>query len=128
MRPVRTAFLLLAALAATALGGAPALARTLVVLGDSYSIPVHFGTRDWPLLLRDAGLVGPVADFAASGAAASRGRRHTFADQIALWERAGRPRLDRERLSALDEQQAPGSEPGGPEGAQAPHPEEPDYG
>src|SRR3954451_14149014 len=62
-----------ALLAASVLHGvalaSPASAATpLTVLGDSYSIPVHDGTRDWPTQLRDQGAVGQVHDFAKSGA------------------------------------------------------------
>src|SRR3954451_17853914 len=49
-----------ALLAASALHGvalaSPAWAASpLTVLGDSHSIPVHDGTRDWPAQLRDRG-------------------------------------------------------------------------
>jgi phospholipase/lecithinase/hemolysin len=92
MRPLRTILLALAALAATALGGAPARAASrLVVFGDSYSIPVHSGTRDWPLLLRDRGLVGRIDDFARFGATAWSGWHINFAQQLQRWRRAGRP-------------------------------------
>src|SRR3954452_22312451 len=92
MRPLRTILLALAARAATALGGAPARAASrLVVFGDSYSIPVHSGTRDWPLLLRDRGLVGRVDDFARFGATASSGWHINFAQQLQRWRHAGRP-------------------------------------
>src|SRR5689334_19519742 len=94
MRPLRTILLALAALAATVLGGEPALARAasrLVVFGDSYSIPVHSGTRDWPLLLRDRGLVGRIDDFARFGATAWSGGHINFAQQLQRWRAAGRP-------------------------------------
>src|SRR4051812_25400886 len=94
MRPLRTLLLALAALAAAALGGTPAAARAaprLTVFGDSYSIPVHDGARDWPLLLRDRGLVGRIDDFARFGATASSGWHINFAQQLQRWRHAGRP-------------------------------------
>ena len=83
----------LAFLAATAAAGAaPARAAPqLTVFGDSYSIPVHDGSRDWPLQLRDPGIVGQVNDFASSGATASSRWHINFAQQIRAGERAGRP-------------------------------------
>jgi phospholipase/lecithinase/hemolysin len=93
MRPLRT-ILLLAALAAIVLGGASAPARAaprLTVFGDSYSIPVHDGARDWPLLLHEEGLVGRIDDFARFGATASSGWHINFAQQLQRWRRAGRP-------------------------------------
>src|SRR4051794_30601821 len=93
MRPLRT-ILILATLAATVLGGASAPARAaprLVVFGDSYSIPVHDGARDWPLLLRARGLVGRIDDFARFGATASSGWHINFAQQLQRWRHAGRP-------------------------------------
>lgn len=83
----------LAFLAATAAAGAaPARAAAqLTVFGDSYSIPVHDGFRDWPVQLRDQGVVGQVRDFAHSGATASSRWHINFAQQIAAWQRAGRP-------------------------------------
>jgi GDSL-like Lipase/Acylhydrolase family len=69
-------------------------APPLTVLGDSYSIPVHDGTRDWPAQLRDRGAVGPVHDFAKSGAIAATIGANTFARQVRLWTAAGRPRGD----------------------------------
>ena len=92
MRPLRTILLALAALAAAVLGGAPARAATrLTVFGDSYSIPVHDGARDWPLLLRAQGLVGRIDDFARFGATAWSGWHINFAQQLQRWRRAGRP-------------------------------------
>jgi phospholipase/lecithinase/hemolysin len=94
MRPARTTLLAFVALAATALGAASAPARaapTLTVFGDSYSIPVHDGTRDWPLLLQDQGVVGRVNDFARFGATAWSGWHINFAQQLQRWRRAGRP-------------------------------------
>src|SRR3954452_10528961 len=94
MRSVRTLPLTLAVLAAVVLGGVPATALAasrLVVFGDSYSIPVHDGTRDWPLLLRARGLVGRIDDFARFGATASSGWHINFAQQLQRWRRAGRP-------------------------------------
>src|SRR3954466_11544392 len=38
-----------------ALASPASAASPLTVLGDSYSIPVHDGTRDWPDQLRDRG-------------------------------------------------------------------------
>jgi phospholipase/lecithinase/hemolysin len=66
-------------------------APPLTVLGDSYSIPVHDGARDWPLLLRARGLVGRIDDFARFGATASSGWHINFAQQLQRWRRAGRP-------------------------------------
>src|SRR4051794_24713394 len=94
MRPLRMLLLTLVALAAAALGGTPAAARAaarLVVFGDSYSIPVHSGTRDWPLLLRDRGLVGRIDDFARFGATAWSGWHINFAQQLQRWRANGRP-------------------------------------
>jgi phospholipase/lecithinase/hemolysin len=95
VRPVRTILLALAALAAAALGGAPvpALATpTLVVFGDSFSLTVRDGVRDWPALLQQQGLVGRIADFAVSGGSATPRPHRSFAEQVDRWERAGRPR------------------------------------
>src|SRR3954447_10449817 len=86
--------LLLAILAVITLGAAPPPARAappLTVFGDSYSIPVHDGFRDWPVQLRDQGVVGQVRDFAHSGATASSRWHINFAQQIDAWGRAGRP-------------------------------------
>jgi len=69
-------------------------ASPLTVLGDSYSIPVHDGTRDWPAQLRDRGAVGQVHDFAKSGAIAATIGANTLARQVRLWNAAGRPRGD----------------------------------
>jgi phospholipase/lecithinase/hemolysin len=94
MRPART-ILLLAVLAAAALGTAPApalAAPQLVVFGDSYSLTVRDGVRDWPALLRQRGLVGRIANFARSGGTAITRRGPDFAKEIAAWARAGRPR------------------------------------
>ena len=133
MRPLRTILLALAALAATALGGAPARAASrLIVFGDSYSIPVHDGTRDWPLLLRDRGLVGRIDDFARFGATASSGWHINFAQQLQRWRASrpaarddgGLPRLQRHRRRhgpvpgrlprpAIDELVAAGATSGG---------------
>jgi phospholipase/lecithinase/hemolysin len=66
-------------------------AAELTVFGDSYSIPVHRGTRDWPAQLRDQGVVGPVHDFARSGAAAATIGGDTFAAQVRRWRAGGRP-------------------------------------
>jgi hypothetical protein len=77
---------------AMALVAVPALAASqLTVFGDSYSIPVHDGTRDWPLLLQDQGVVGRVNDFARFGATAWSGWHINFAQQLQRWRRAGRP-------------------------------------
>ena len=66
-------------------------ALELTVFGDSYSIPVHDGNRDWPTQLRAQGAVGTVHDFAKSGAIAASIGTNTFARQIRLWSGAGRP-------------------------------------
>src|SRR4051794_1789971 len=91
MRPVRT--LLVAALAAIAAAVAsPALAAPqLVVFGDSYSLTLRDGVRDWPALLRDRGWVGRIANFAHSSATAATRSGPDFADELARWRRAGRP-------------------------------------
>src|SRR4051794_39178395 len=82
----------LLAAGAMVLVAAPALAAPqLTVFGDSYSIPVHDGTRDWPLLLQDAGIVGRINDFAKFGATASSGWHINFAQQLQRWDHAGRP-------------------------------------
>ena len=88
MRPSGTIPSLLALLATAATAQA---APQLVVFGDSYSLPARDGVRDWPLLLRDAGLVGRVADFAASGTTAMTRRGPDLAREIGRWEDAGRP-------------------------------------
>src|SRR3954451_22844870 len=93
MRPLRT-ILILAALAATVLGGASAPARAasrLTVFGDSYSIPGHDGARDWPRLRHEEVLVGRIDDFARFGATASSGWHINFAQQLQRWRRAGQP-------------------------------------
>jgi phospholipase/lecithinase/hemolysin len=94
--PVRATVrsLLLAILAVTALGAAAAPARAapqLTVFGDSYSIPVHDGFQDWPVQLRNQGVVGRVVDFARSGATATSRSPRSFADEIGSWRRSGRP-------------------------------------
>src|SRR4051794_31722549 len=88
-----------ALLAASALHGvalaSPASAATpLTVLGDSYSIPVHDGTRAWPPHPRDRGAVGRVHDFTKSGAIAATIGANPSARQVRLWNAAGRPRGD----------------------------------
>src|SRR3954447_18821879 len=93
----KTSGLVPALLAASTLCGvavaSPASAAPpLTVLGDSYSIPVHDGTRDWPARLRDGGAVGPVHDCAKSGAIAAPIGADPFARQVRLWNGAGRPR------------------------------------
>jgi phospholipase/lecithinase/hemolysin len=82
-----------AALSLGALAAAPAVqaAPQLTVFGDSYSVPVHDGFRDWPVQLREQGIVGQVRDFAHSGATASSRWHINFAQQIDAWRRAGRP-------------------------------------
>src|SRR4051794_40829412 len=94
MRRVRATFFLLAALVATTLvGAAPALAApTLAVFGDSFSLTVRDGVRDWPALLQQRGLVGRIANFAVSGGSATPRPHRSFAEQVDRWERAGRPR------------------------------------
>src|SRR3954470_2387586 len=49
------ALLAASALHGVALASPASAASPLTVLGDSYSIPVHDGTRDWPAQLRDRG-------------------------------------------------------------------------
>src|SRR4051794_21297329 len=94
MRRVRATFLLLAALvAATLAGAAPARAApTLAVFGDSFSLTVRDGVRDWPALLQQRGLVGRIANFAVSGGSATPRPHRSFAEEIDHWEAAGRPR------------------------------------
>src|SRR3954467_176313 len=94
MRPARTVLLILAALASAALGGKPSPARAapqLTVFGDSYSIPVRDGVRDWPLLLHQQGVVGRVNDFAEFGASAATLHTRNFAKEIRDWDHAGKP-------------------------------------
>ena len=94
MRLARTILLALATLAATVLGVAPAPAHAapqLTVFGDSYSLLTRDRIPDWPVQLRDQGVVGQVRDFAHSGATASSRWHINFAQQIAAWQRAGRP-------------------------------------
>src|SRR4051795_9929344 len=87
-RTCRTIVLLLGA---SVVAPAAQAAQQLTVFGDSYSIPVHDGFQDWPVQLRNQGVVGQVKDFARSGATAS-GRWHiNFAQEIDAWRRAGRP-------------------------------------
>src|SRR4051794_38887174 len=94
MRRVRATFFLLAALVvATLAGAAPALAApTLAVFGDSFSLTVRDGVRDWPALLQQQGLVGRIANFAVSGGSATSRSQRSFAEQVGRWEAAGRPR------------------------------------
>ena len=94
MRPARTTLLALAALAATALAAEPAPARAapqLVVFGDSYSLTVRDGVRDWPALLQQQGYVGRIVDFAHSAATAATRRGPDFAKELARWAHDGRP-------------------------------------
>src|SRR5689334_7198648 len=94
MRPVRTVLLSLAALTAVALDGTPSPARAapqLTVFGDSYSIPVRDGVRDWPLLLHQQGVVGRVNDFAEYGASAATMHTRNFAKEVRQWGHAGQP-------------------------------------
>src|SRR5689334_19678574 len=93
MRSLRM-LLALAILAAAALGAppAPALAAPqLVVFGDSYSLTLRDGVRDWPALLQQRGLVGRIANFAHSSATGATRGGPDFADELAKWRRAGRP-------------------------------------
>ena len=95
MRPFRTLLLALAILAAAALGATPApalAAPPLVVFGDSFSLTVRDGVRDWPALLQQRGLVGRIANFAESGGSATPRPHRSLAAQVDRWERAGRPR------------------------------------
>ena len=90
MRPARTLLLALAALATAALA-APALAApTLAVFGDSFSLTVRDGVRDWPALLRQQRLAGRIANFAHPAATAATRGGPDFADELARWRRAGR--------------------------------------
>ena len=94
MRPTRTILLTLAALAASVLDGAsaPALAAPqLVVFGDSYSLTLRDGVRDWPALLQEQRLAGRIANFAKSGTTAATRSGPDFAKAIHRWEQAGRP-------------------------------------
>src|SRR3954447_9803039 len=93
MRSLRM-LLALAILAAAALGATPApalAAPRLVVFGDSYSLTLRDGVRDWPALLQQQRLVGRIANFAHSGTSAITRRGPDFADALAKWRRAGRP-------------------------------------
>jgi phospholipase/lecithinase/hemolysin len=86
MRRVRTTLLALAALAAAALGAAPApalAAPQLVVFGDSYSLTLRDGVRDWPALLRGEGLASRIVKFAHSAATAATRGGPDFADELA---------------------------------------------
>src|SRR5689334_5311982 len=91
MRPAAKSLLLAVLLTAAAFAARAAAALELTVFGDSYSIPVHDGNRDWPTQLRAQGAVGTVHDFAKSGAIAASTGTNTFARQIRLWSGAGRP-------------------------------------
>src|SRR5918911_618159 len=93
MRRVLT-ILLLAALAVLAPASAsPARATPqLVVFGDSFSLTVRDGVRDWPALLQQQGRVGRIANFAESGGSATPRPHRSFAEQVDRWEAAGRPR------------------------------------
>ena len=64
----------------------------LAVFGDSFSLTVRDGVRDWPALLQQQGLVGRIANFAVSGGSATPRPHRSFAEEIDRWERAGRPR------------------------------------
>jgi len=90
-RAERTCRSIVLLLGASVVAPAAQAAQQLTVFGDSYSIPVHDGFQDWPVQLRNQGVVGLVKDFARSGATAS-GRWHiNFAQEIDAWRRAGRP-------------------------------------
>ena len=82
---------LIVALLLAAGPAAAAAAAGLTVFGDSYSIPVHHGVTTWVAQLRDQGVVGPVRDFARSGASAASIGGDTFAAQVRRWRAAGRP-------------------------------------
>ena len=64
MRRVLTTLSLLAVLVAATLAAAsPARAApTLAVFGDSFSLTLRDGVRDWPALLQQRGLVGRIAN------------------------------------------------------------------
>jgi phospholipase/lecithinase/hemolysin len=91
MRSTARSLLLALLLTVAAFAARAAAAVELTVFGDSYSIPVHNGNRDWPTQLRDQGAVGTVHDFAKSGATAASIGTNTFARQIRRWTGAGRP-------------------------------------
>src|SRR4051812_1923507 len=94
MRTAGTTPFLLALLAATVLGGMSSPARAappLTVFGDSYSVPFHDRTRDWPVQLRNAHVVGRINDFAEFGATAITRHGPDFADEIREWDHAGQP-------------------------------------
>src|SRR5690348_15614323 len=82
---------LLLAAGAMAAAASAAAAPELTVFGDSYSIPFHDGTLDWPLQLQDAHVVGRVNDFARFGATAIPRRGPDFGDEIRKWDHAGQP-------------------------------------
>jgi len=93
MRRVRAILFLLAALAAAAFA-APATALAapqLVVFGDSYSLTLRDGVRDWPALLRGEGLASRIVNFAHPAATAATRGGPDLADELARWRRAGRP-------------------------------------
>jgi phospholipase/lecithinase/hemolysin len=94
MRRVLTTLSLLAVLVAATLAAAsPARAApTLAVFGDSFSLTLRDGVRDWPALLQQRGLVGRIANFAVSGGSATPRPHRSFAEEVDRWERAGRPR------------------------------------
>src|SRR4051812_18605757 len=79
------ALLAASALHGVALASPASAASPLTVPGDSYSIPVHDGTRDWPAQLRDRGAVGQVHDFAKSGAIAATIGANTFGPAPGEW-------------------------------------------
>jgi phospholipase/lecithinase/hemolysin len=84
----KSLFLVVLLVAAFAVRGADA--AELTVFGDSYSAPAYRHVPSWVTQLKGQG-VGPVHDFARSGATASSAGGNTFADQIRRWRSAHRP-------------------------------------
>ena len=84
MRRVLTTLSLLAVLVAATLAAAsPARAApTLAVFGDSFSLTLRDGVRDWPALLQQRGLVGRIANFAVSGGSATPRPHRSLAEQV----------------------------------------------
>jgi phospholipase/lecithinase/hemolysin len=68
-----------------------ASAVELTVFGDSYSVPVRGGAPTWVTQLKREDVVGPVHDFAKSGAIAATIGSNTFDRQLKRWRAARRP-------------------------------------
>ena len=66
--------------------------NTLLVFGDSYSVPSFRGTPTWPAFLSGSGTASNVTNYAVGGArAAPTGQTRSFGQQVAAWLGSQRP-------------------------------------